>query len=522
MHQVKKETKAQRVERIKKEKDGLDVLKDIEFYARTGTEVALEDIDRFKWYGLYTQNRNLQADDDATLYFMLRVKLPNGALTVEQLKKVAEISKRYARSTADFTTRQDIQFHFISVKDLPSIFASLQEVGLSTVFAAGDVPRNVVTCPVSGIDSTEICDVSHIVSSVNKYFDGNKTLSNLPRKYKVGISACSKHCISHEIQDLSFTAIKKQDGSILFDVSVGGGLASNKQIAIHIGYIHEENILAVVQAVTHIYRDYGNRESRTKARLGHIIKEWGVNKFTDLLHQKLNFRLIEPEVQNYTPYSQREHFGVHISKEQSKSYIGCAVSAGSIGANLLEQLSLILKRHGATAIKLTTTQNFVITDIPNSKALDMCKVLQKLDIEVHPSPFRARTLACTGIKFCKFAITETKDLAQELIHHLEEKFPVFDETISLSVNGCPHSCAHPHIVDIGLLGCKFKEDGETVTGFELILGGHLEGDKSNFGKKTGIKFTPQKSFQIVEKIIQDYTKSESVNFREYLKEKIVE
>jgi len=522
MIKEKKETKAERVERIKKEKDGLDVLKDIHFYAKSGTSVDPEDIDRLKWYGLYTQNTNLQAEDDDTLYFMLRVKLISGSLNVVQLKKVAEISKLYARSTADFTTRQDLQFHFITMKDLPAIFSDLKEVGLSSVFAAGDVPRNVVTCPVNGIDISDTCDVTDIVAAVNRYFDGNKTLSNLPRKYKVGISACSKHCMSHEIQDLSFNAKRDENGFVVFDVSVGGGLASNKQIATHIGNVSEEQVLAVTQAVTQIYRDYGNRKSRTKARLGHIIKEFGIEWFRNVLEEKLNFKLKQTVLPTYTPYAKREHFGVHASKVKNVSYIGCAVSAGSVGATTLEQLSKILAKNGATTIKLTTTQNFVITDVPNDKTQEVLQELQNLNIEAFPSPFRARTLACTGTKFCKFAISETKDLAQELIEYLEEKFPTFNETISLSVNGCPHSCAHPHIVDIGLLGCKLKEDNQTVTGFELILGGNLEGEKSNFGKKTGIKFTPQKSFTVIENILREYINSESQSFREYLMEKIVE
>jgi sulfite reductase (ferredoxin) len=491
MSSQKKETKAQRVERIKKEKDGLDVLKDIYHYAKTKEAVDPEDIDRFKWYGLYTQNKNLQDKDDETLYFMLRVKLPNGELNLKQIDALAEISKIYARSTADFTTRQDIQFHFITVEDLPAIFSKLDKVGLSTVFAAGDVPRNVVTCPVNGIDHEQICDVRSLVKEVNSYFNGNRLLSNLPRKYKVGISGCSKHCTSHEIQDLSFNAIKTDNGDILFDVSVGGGLASNKRIATHIGYVTSNQVLEVVKAVTNIYKNHGNRESRIKARLGHIIDDWGVEKFINVLHEQLDFVIQPANIQSYTPYEKREHFGIHESLEKGKSYIGCAISSGNIGSDGLYKLSNIFKKYGATTIKTTTTQNFVITDAPTHNAQNILKELEAIDIKVYPSPFRARTLACTGMKFCKFAISETKDLSNELINHLELKFPDFNEPISFSVNGCPHSCAHPHVVDIGLLGCKVKDDDKVVSGFELILGGHLKGDKSYFGKKTGIKFTSE-------------------------------
>lgn len=514
---MKKETKAQRVERIKIEKDGLDVLSDIYRYARTGEAVDPEDIDRFKWYGLYTQNRNLQAEDDETLYFMLRVKLPHARLDLGQLTRVADISKEYARSTADFTTRQDLQFHYIRVQDLPLIFEKLKEVGLSTLYAAGDVPRNIVTCAVNGIDPEQTCDVTSLVDQVNSYFYANKELSNLPRKYKVGINGCSKHCLCHEIQDLSFTATKIDNEQILFDVSVGGGLSSNKRIASHIGYVSADQVLETTKAVSEIYRDYGNRQSRTKARLGHLIEEWGLDTFINALHKNVSFKLQKHPVQDFTPYQKREHFGAHASLVGGNSFLGCAVSSGSIQADGLHALADIMKKFGAGTIKTTTTQNFVITDVPNANVNAITQALKEVNIDVNPSVFKARTLACTGVNFCKFAISETKGLANNLIAHLEKTFPNFHEPISFSINGCPHSCAHPHIVDIGLLGCKVKrkDDTSAVAGFELILGGYLEGDKSNFGIKTGIKFVEKDAIKTVEGLLYEYKNSQYTNFHDF-------
>ncbi len=518
-----KETAAQRVERIKKEKSGLDVLKDIYLYAVLGEAINPEDIDRFKWYGLYTQNKNLQAQDDETLYFMLRVKLEHGAMNVEQMRVVGEISKEFARNTADFTTRQDIQFHYIQVRDLPEIFRRLQSVGLSTTFAAGDVPRNVTTCPVSGVEHDEICDVRDLVSKVNDYLRANKNLVNLPRKYKIGISACNKHCMGHEIQDLSFTATKTDNGKVLFDVSVGGGLASNKRIASHIGYVTPSQVLPTVKAVSTIYRDHGLRENRRKARLGHLVEAWGVEKFKEVLHEKVKFKLKDEKEQTFTPYAQREHFGIHESKVKAQSYIGCAINGGHIGSEGLFALANLLDKHSATTIKVTATQNFVVADVPTVKAQDLADDLANIGIDATPSPFKARTISCTGINFCKFAISETKNQAIELAQHLEKKFPNFEETVSISVNGCPNSCAHPHVVDIGLLGAKVKNDeGQTVSGFELILGGNLEGAQSAFGQKTGIKVTPDKIAPVVEKVIEAYIQSDSTIMNKFLNEKVAD
>ena len=518
-----KETAAQRVERIKKEKNGLDVLKDIYIYAVLGEAINPEDIDRFKWYGLYTQNKNLQAQDDETLYFMLRVKLEHGAMNLEQLRMVGEISKEFARNTADFTTRQDIQFHYITVRDLPEIFRRLQSVGLSTTFAAGDVPRNVTTCPVSGIEHDEIYDTREIVSKVNDYLRGNKNLVNLPRKYKIGISGCHKHCMGHEIQDLSFTAVQADKGKVVFDVSVGGGLASNKRIATHIGYVTPSQILPMVKAVTTIYRDHGLRENRRKARLGHLIDAWGIEKFKEVLNEKINFTLKKEAVQEYTSYTKREHFGIHESKVKAQSYIGCAINGGHIGSQGLFDLADLLEKHGATTIKTTITQNFIVQDAPTAKAQDLVDDLAKIGVDANPNAFKARTISCTGLNFCKFAISETKNQAIKLAEHLSQKFPDFDQTVSISVNGCPNSCAHPHVVDIGLLGAKVKNDeGKAVPGFELILGGNLEGAKSSFGQKTGIKVLPQKVEPLVENLISKYIQSGENNLHQYLLKKVAD
>lgn len=383
-----KETAAQRVERIKLEKSGLDVLKDIHHYAISGKDPHPEDIDRFKWYGLYTQNKNLQANDDETQYFMLRVKLVQGSMNIEQIRAIAGISKEFARNTANFTTRQAVQFHFIRVRDLPEVFFRLNSVGLSTVFAAGDVPRNIVTCPVAGVDEDEIYDVRNIVNEVNEYFDGNKTLVNLPRKYKVGISGCSKHCMGHEIQDLSFSAVKFKNGDVLFDVSAGGGLASNRQFALHLGFVDASRILEVVKAISIIYKVHGLRENRRKARLGHLITKWGLEKFKAEVEDSLGFVFEEGEAQEYTPYAQREHFGIHNSKYDGKSYVGCAVNGGDIGAKGLEDLANILQKYGATTIKATTTQNFVVLDVPTFAVQKLVEELETIDIDANPNPLK--------------------------------------------------------------------------------------------------------------------------------------
>lgn len=519
---MNKENAAQRIERIKKEKCGLDVIKDIHVYASTDKEIDPEDIDRFKWYGLYTQNKSSQGDDES-LYFMLRVKLEHGAATVEQIRTMAQISKEFARGTADFTTRQDLQFHFIRVKDLPEIFKRLQEVGLSTKFAAGDVPRNVTTCAVSGLDHDELCDTREIVDEINNFLRDNRDLANLPRKYKIAVSACAKHCINHEHQDLSFSAFVL-NSEILFDVNVGGGLASGKRFADSIGYVKGEDILEVVKAVSYAFRDYGLRKSRRKARLSHLIEAWGVPKFKAHIEKELGFSLKTTPKLFYTAYKKREHFGVHLSKIKDTTYVGCAVNGGCMGADKLFALADIMEKNGASRIKTTITQNLVIEDVPKENTDVLVLELENIGINSYPNPFQATLLSCTGLNFCKFAISETKQTGIKLANYLYEKFPDFQEKVSIALSGCPNSCSHPNIVNIGLMGTKVQEENseKSALGYTLLLGGNLQGKNSNFAVNTKFKVHANKLNKTIENILNQYLDSNEISINDFLAKKITE
>lgn len=514
------ESKAQRVERIKSEKDGLDVLEDIARYAQSGEAIDPEDIDRFKWYGLYTQNKNLQGPEDETLYFMLRVKLEGGYLNRKQLIEIGKISKELARDTADLTTRQDIQFHWIKVSDLPQIFARLARVGLSTIEAAGDCPRNIVCCPVNGIDKEQVDDVRDVVDALNDLYRENRAFSNLPRKFKVGVSGCSKHCISHEVQDLAFTAVKRPEGAIIFSVSVGGGQASNRRISEHIGYVQRTDVVAIAESVAGIYRDYGARDNRSKARLGHLIEDWGVERFVNELEKDSGVTFDPYDGAPFTPYPRRSHFGVLESTKEGYNTIGYAITSGRIGGERLHSLGNILEFYGVEGITLTTTQNIVVQGVPAAVSKAFTETLEAaLGLDANPSVFEARTLACTGLNFCKFAVSETKNLAIEVVAYLKDRFSDFNEPISISINGCPNACAHPHIVDLGFVGAIVKRDEEKFKGFDLIVGGHLEGEQSRFAVKTGVKVTPDEVAPLIESLIREYEPSSSSNFGNFLLEK---
>jgi len=513
------ESKAERIERIKNEKDGLDVLESIRKYALNEGEIHPDDIDRFKWYGLYTQNKNLQESGDENLYFMLRVKLEGGYITPEQAKVLGELSIKHGRNTGDVTTRQDIQFHWIRVADLPAIFDALANVGLSTLEAAGDCPRNIISCPVNGMDHDQIDDVRDIVSALSELYRGNRTFSNLPRKFKIGVSGCAKHCTHHEVQDLGFTAVKNSIGQIHFCVSVGGGQASNRRIATPIGYINRSNIVKIAEVITLLYRDFGCRSNRSKARLGHLVEAWGVKHFIGEVEERAGVKLERFNVQNFIPYSRRGHFGVSNAKKEGHSLIGCALTSGRISGEMLIKLSTILEFYKVEGITLTAAQNFVILNVPSDLTEAMVQTLEAVGFHPRPSVFEARTLACTGLNFCKFAVSETKNLAIEVVEYLNHRFSDFKEPVSISINGCSNSCAHPHIVDLGFIGAIVKRDDELLRGFDLIVGGNLEGEQSRFAVKTGVKVIADEVAPLIESLILNFEASNSIDFGNFLLEK---
>lgn len=516
-----RETASQRIERIKKEKNGLDVLADIYRYAKTKEEIFSEDIDRFKWYGLYTQNKNLQAKDDDRLYFMLRVKLKGGLVNYEQLKTLSEISHKFARDTGDITVREDLQLHFIKVEDLPTIYELLENVGINCTFAAGDVPRNIIISSASGVDKDEIIDISEIFEELSFHVNGNREYSNLPRKFKIGISSTLKDSIHHEIQDLCFVAHKIGE-KVKFLVYVGGGLASNKRFSNYIADIDKEQIIPTCRAVLTIFRDYGLREKRNKSRLGHLIDSWGLEKFISEFEKLVDFKVQKGEEKEYENSKQRGYYGVFDSKVEGKSYIGCSLYNGHIGYEGLSFLEKLFKKYQISHLRFTPSQDFIILDAPKEFANKIAKELETADITAYPSAFRMKTQACTGIDFCKFAVSPTKSVAYHLIKHLESKFHNFNETISISVNGCINSCSHPNVADIGLVGTKLIENGKNVNGFELIVAGSLEGKNSKFAQKTGIKFSVGKTNEMVENLIVQYQKSNYASFNEFLQTKIKE
>jgi sulfite reductase (ferredoxin) len=500
-------------ERNKKDDDGLNVRQRIEnIYSKAGfASIDPGDLrGRFRWWGLYTQRRQgidggktaiLEPEELDDEYFMLRVRIPGGRLTNEQLRTIGTISEEFARGSADVTDRQNIQLHWVRIEDVPEIWRRLESVGLSTTEACGDTPRNMLGCPVAGVDADEIFDATEVLRTVNALAEGNKEFSNLPRKYKTAVSGCPVYCIHHEINDISFVGVRHPDGRVGFDVWVGGGLSTNPMFAKRLGVFVEPYDAAEVWAgVTKIFRDYGYRKSRNRARLKFLVADWGPEKFREVLEKEYLGHALEDGVEPPPPQGERDHVGIRKQKD-GRNYVGAALRSGRTSGRELLGIADLAATHGSGDIALSVEQKIIIRDVPDEQVEALVAELEARDLKVHPTPFRRGTMACTGIEYCKLAIVETKVRSVELYEELERRLPEWDTPVTINLNGCPNSCARFQTADFGFKGSIV--DGQE--GFQVHLGGTVAGGDVAFGRKTrGLKVTSDQLPDYIERVLRNY------------------
>jgi sulfite reductase (ferredoxin) len=509
-------------EETKKNDDGLNVRdRIIGIYAKRGFD-SIDPADlrgRFRWFGLYTQRRQgIDGGKTATLepeelddrYFMLRIRIDGGQLSGKQLATVADVSRRHARGTADVTDRQNIQLHWVQIEDVPAIWESLEAVGLSTTEACGDTPRVILGCPLAGIDAEEILDATPQIRETAARYVGSPEFSNLPRKYKSAISGCSVQCTMHEINDVAFVGVPGPDGRPGYDLWAGGGLSTNPMIGKRLGaFVPPRQVPEVWAGVTSVFRDYGYRRLRHRARLKFLMADWGPERFREVLERDyLGYQLADGPAPKAPGSGQRDHVGIHKQRD-GRYYVGFAPRVGRMSADSLALVADLAAEYGSGRVRTTTEQKMVILDVPEARAEELAAELGRADLPVIPSVFRRHTMACTGIEFCKLAIVETKHRASGLITELERRLPGFTEPITINVNGCPNSCARIQTADIGLKGTLVTlPGGEQVEGFQVHLGGSLDGgdgEGSGFGRKVrGLKTTADKLPDYVERVLRRF------------------
>jgi sulfite reductase (ferredoxin) len=484
-------------EAFKQDDDGLNVRQRIiETYAVEGfASITPTDLrGRMRWWGLYTQRRpGIDGGQTATLdpeqlddeYFMMRVRSDGGALSGEQLRTIATISTEFARDTADITDRQNIQLHWIRIEDVPEIWHRLESVGLTTAEACGDVPRVVLGSPVAGIAADEIIDGTPAVREIVERYIGSPEFSNLPRKFKTAISGSPSLDVAHEINDVSFVGVVHPEHGPGFDLWVGGGLSTNPMFAQRLGaWVPLEEVPQVWAGVTSIFRDYGYRRLRNRARLKFLVADWGPERFREVLEEEyLGRRLVDGPPPATPSDHRRDHVGVH-RQADGHNWVGVTPIAGRVSGTALAAVADLALRHGSGRVRLTAHQRLLVLDVPDAEVPALSAGLSALGLEPTPSEWRRGVLACTGIEFCKLALVETKARAKTLVAELEARLPELDVPFAIHLNGCPNACARTQVGDIGLKGMVSKdEEGNLIEVFQVHLGGAL-GTNPALARKT--------------------------------------
>lgn len=523
-------TPLNKAEQTKRDDDGLNVRRRIlDEYSKKGFKSIWPDDlrSRFRWWGLYTQRRPgipggrtgvVEPHELEDEFFMMRIRIPGGRMTSDQLRAIAWVSERFGRDVADVTDRQNVQLHWIRIEDVPRIWETIEAAGLTTCEACGDTPRNFLGCPLAGVDKHELIDASPWLVETHRRYIGDPAFSNLPRKYKTSMSGCVHQCAQHEINDLSFVGVQR-DGGPGFDVWAGGGLGPNPKFAQRLGaFVEPDRVPEVWHGVTSLFRDYGYRRARNQARLKFLMADWGPVRFREVLEGEFLERpLADGDPPPPSPTAQRDHVGVYEQKD-GNHYVGIAPRAGRIFGHQLRHVADLADRYGDGRIVASTQQKLAVLGVTPPLVDELVAAFEDHDLRVRPSVFRRGTMACTGIEFCKLAIVETKQRADWLYRELEERLPDFDEPININVNGCPNSCARFQVADIGLMGSLVgRPDGTRADGFQVHLGGHL-GDGYRMGRKVrGVKVPAYELADYVERLLRRYlaTRSEGEPFHEW-------
>jgi sulfite reductase (ferredoxin) len=504
-------------EQFKKDDDALNVRARIEnIYAHRGFD-SIDPGDlrgRFRWWGLYTQRRpGIDGGKTATLdphelddsYFMLRIRIDGGALTTEQLRVIGQISVDFARGTADVTDRQNVQLHWIRVEDVPEIWRRLEDVGLSTAEACGDCPRVILGSPVAGISADEIIDPTPAIKEISARYIGNPEFSNLPRKFKTALTGHPLHDVVPEINDIAFVGVEHPEHGPGFDLWVGGGLSTNPMFAERLGaWIPIEDVPDVWAGVTSVFRDYGYRRLRTRARLKFLMADWGPEKFRSVLENEYLHRPLIDGPAPAAPDRLGDHVGV--SKQKDGNYfVGFSAIAGRVNGETLVKFADVAEAHGSRRIRTTPMQKLLVLDVAGDQVESLTAAGEQLGLSANPNAWRRSVLACTGIEFCKLAIVETKARAALLVEELETRLGNLDSPITVNLNGCPNSCARIQVADIGLKGQLVPgPNGDQVEGFQVHLGGGL-GLDAGFGRKLrGHKVTAEELPDYVERLARAY------------------
>ena len=485
-----------KVEKIKLQRHPLEVKQAIiDTYSKDLSKMdeVSGEVERLKWVGVYPQKQGGDA-------FMMRVKVPGGVLTPKQTEVIGKIAVDFANGPIpnphfgnnflDLTTRQDVQMHWLKMGDIPEVWRRLEEAGITTVQACGDSARNVLCCPVSGLDHEEVIDAYPVAQAINDYFTGNREYANLPRKFKMSVTGCLEDCAQAEINDIGLLPARLEDGTIGFNLRVGGGLSDGPRMASDIDvFVRPEDAVEITRGIAQVFGELGDRENRWTARMRYLVQRIGPEAFRDELEKRVSVELT-PAGEDLTKRYRGDHVGVHPQKD-GLHYVGLNVPVGRMSGEHFMEAGRLAGRYGSE-VRLATDQNLVITGVPEDRIDDLLGEPLLGRFSPSPGAFGRGVVACTGSEFCRFGIVETKIRAVEWAKEMDERVgDVGQEAVRMHFSGCSASCAQPQIGDVGFRGETAKTKTSIVEGVDIGLGGSLGRDAAFIDWVEGAKPTEE-------------------------------
>ena len=448
--------------------DGLRILNHLPQILERGAD-ALTSAEKelLKWVGLFFRKPTPGK-------FMMRIRMPNGFVKGDQLRTIAELSRRLGNSVLDITTRQQIELRGFTLDTVPEIWEKLRGVDLRTLQTGIDNVRNINGCALAGLTPHELFDASPVIHELDRVIvggNGNPEFSNLPRKFNITVTGCMDNCTHSESQDVALVPAKKA-GRLGFNVLVGGKMGSGGfTIASPLNvFVEIFQAAAVVVELVKIYRDHGPREARSKCRFAFLIEEWGIRKLRAELVLRLG-RELPFQGRDMRGSTHADHLGVSSQKQAGLVAVGLCIPTGRVNPDELDELARLSEVYGNGEIRLTTAQDAILPNIFADRVAELLEEPLLRHLSPRPSPFVRGLVACVGTDYCNLALIETKGRAIALSQALHNKLRTGVNPLTIHWSGCPAGCGNHQAADIGLRGFKAKIQGKIVDAVAIYAGG---------------------------------------------------
>ena len=446
---------------------------------------------------------------------MIRVKIPFGGLTADQLEMLADVAEEFSDNIIHITTRQDVQYHYVDINNTPELMRRLASVDITTKEACGNVVRNVTACPISGVCQDETFDVTPYSKALSTFLLGHPDAENFGRKFKIAFSGCEEHaCGLANMHDIgAVAAVKEIDGEVKrgFKFFVGGGLgAVPHQAKVLDDFLSAEELLPISQSICRVFTRLGERRNRNKARLKFVIAKYGIEEFRKMVYEERETLRHDPEWTSYLDnldaynesplksptqlngaskpdgFEEWYQSNIRLQKQPGYAFVTITLPLGDITADQTRALADISRKYVKDTIRATVEQNIVLRWVTMTDLPALYRELKAIGSGDPGAESMVDITACPGTDSCKLGVSSSRGLAAHLRNHFIETGVQNEiKDFRIKISGCPNSCGQHHIANIGFFGSTKRVGGHSAPFYLVLLGGHMVENASSYGLATG-------------------------------------